>query len=99
MLGKGRGHSKLGIYNTTKHLFPFPASSSPFQSSSWARATVHPYSCNPGPSVTVSTSLRDGPNHLIPSPGSGRLPAFLFQSLPSIPPRGEGGEGVSSLAP
>lgn len=86
--GRGGGTPSWVSTIVPKHLFPFPAGRSPFRSSAWARALVHPYSCNPGPSVTVSTSLHDGPDHLLPPPGSGRLPASLFQSLPSIPPAG-----------
>lgn len=47
-----------------------------------------PLFLSPGSSEMVSTSFTDGPNHLLPPPGSRRLPAPLFQSPPLNPTRG-----------
>lgn len=88
MLAKGWGQSELGIYNPTHPSISIPCGLFPLPVLCLGPGLRPPLFLRPGPSVTVSTSLDDGPDPLLPPPGSGRLPASLFQSLPSIPPGG-----------
>lgn len=88
ILAKGRGHSELGIYNTTHPSISIPFGQFPLPVLCLGPGLRPPLFLCPGPSVTLSASLGDGPNPLLPPLGSGKAPAFPLPVPALNPTRG-----------